>query len=134
MCSKVSNGMCVSSGERQVHIAEPKGEAYSQAVSVLLPYLLSHRSRLAAFRSTEGEASSQSPPASDSAQTDSAEASASLGRSYSEAMEEENVQPGSPVQSQPQEFLATLQAEQRHQLAVLIDTAILKVTCFTVCD
>lgn len=120
-------------GEKEVHLAEPKGEAYSQAVAILLPYLLSHRSRLAAFRNAEGEASVHSS-ASDSAQTSPAEVPASIGRSYSEAMEEEDAQPGSPVQRQPQDFLAALQPEQRHKLAVLIDTAILKVSIVCLLD
>ena len=111
-----------------MHLSEPKGEAYSQAVSILLPYLLSHRSRLAAFRAAEGEATSQSPPAADAAQTQAANAPTSVERRYSETIEEEDsAEPGSPVQRQPQDFLAALQPEQRHKLAVLIDTAILKV-------
>ena len=119
---------CGCLGEKQVHLPEPKGEAYSQAVSTLLPYLLSHRSRLAAFRAAEGEANSQSPPASDAAQTQTADTPASVSRSYSDAIKEDTGgEPGSPVQRQPQDFLAALQPEQRHKLAMLIDTAILKV-------
>lgn len=108
-------------------MAEPKGEAYAQAVSTLLPYLLSHRSRLAAFRAAEGEATSHSPAGSDQPQASSSPASPTMERSYSDAIEGDNAEPGSPVQRQPQDFLATLQPEQRHRLAVLIDTAILKV-------
>lgn len=131
-------------GVKLPKVAEPTGEAYSHAVSVLLPYLLSHRSRLAAFTAatdtahqaaasqastTAGshQATAQHQTASKSGEASEA---AAPGGSYSEAMEEAG-EPGSPVHSKPQEFLAGLQPEQRHRLAVLVDTAILKVRCAT---
>ncbi|KAL0024599.1 hypothetical protein WJX77_001647 [Trebouxia sp. C0004] len=127
-------------GVKLPKVAEPTGEAYSHAVSVLLPYLLSHRSRLAAFTAatdtahqvaasqastTAGShrATAQHQTASRSGEASEA---AAPGGSYSEAMEEAG-EPGSPMHSKPQEFLAGLQPEQRHRLAVLVDTAILKV-------
>jgi len=107
-------------------------------------HLLSHRSRLAAFTAatdtahqaaasqastTAGshQATAQHQTASKSGEASEA---AAPGGSYSEAMEEAG-EPGSPVHSKPQEFLAGLQPEQRHRLAVLVDTAILKVRCAT---
>lgn len=111
------------SGDRELHLSEPKGEAYSQAVSIVLPYLLSHRSRLAASRASETGSSVHSTSAA--AHGSSAEAPA-IGRSYSEAIEAGDAEPGSPLPSQPQDFLAKLQPEQQHRLSVLLDTAIFK--------
>ncbi len=132
-------------GVKLPRVAEPTGEAYNQAVSILLPYLLSHRSRLAAFTAataqaadpsstaTAGQAASTAGSRQPSAQQattrsefDEVSEAAAPGGSYSEGIEVTHV-PGSPVRSQPQEFLAGLQPEQRHRLAVLVDTAILKV-------
>ena len=146
-------------------MAEPSGEAYAQAVTTLLPYLLSHRSRLAAFTAshvapsnsastiatttsqaasttaatvTSGLATASSasttgraePVTADSARPTSEFEQASSGAPSTSNRggkgQEEEV-PGSPVRSRPQEFLASLQPEQRHRLAVLVDTAILKV-------
>lgn len=132
----------LSAGVKLQKVAEPSGEAYSHAVSVLLPYLLSHRSRLAAFTAATAAASqatankapatTRSPTATGEHQAPSrsefdpaSEADAPAG-SYSEALQDEG-EPGSPMRSPPQEFLAGLQPEQRHRLAVLVDTAILKV-------
>ncbi|KAA6422986.1 MAG: vam6 Vps39 isoform X1 [Trebouxia sp. A1-2] len=127
-------------GVKLPKVAEPTGEAYSDAVSILLPYLLSHRSRLAAFTAatdtahqaaaSQASTTAGSHPATAQHQSASRsgeppEAAAPRG-SYSEAMEEAG-EPGSPMRSKPQEFLAGLQPEQRHRLAVLVDTAILKV-------
>lgn len=129
-------------GVKLPKVAEPTGEAYSDAVSILLPYLLSHRSRLAAFTAatdtahqaaaSQASTTAGSHPATAQHQSASRsgeppEAAAPRG-SYSEAMEEAG-EPGSPMRSKPQEFLAGLQPEQRHRLAVLVDTAILKVCC-----
>ena len=132
----------LSTGVKLQKVAEPSGEAYSHAVSVLLPYLLSHRSRLAAFTAATAAASqatankapatTRSPTATGEHQAPSrsefdpaSEADAPAG-SYREALQDEG-EPGSPMRSPPQEFLAGLQPEQRHRLAVLVDTAILKV-------
>ncbi len=129
-------------GVKLPKVAEPTGEAYSHAVSVLLPYLLSHRSRLAAFTAATDTArqaaASQASTTAGSHQATAQHQTASRpgeaseagtpGGSYSEAMEEAG-EPGSPMHSKPQEFLAGLQPEQRHRLAVLVDTAILKVRC-----
>lgn len=41
--------MTGSTGYKLPEMPEPSGKAYQQAVEVLLPYLLSHRSRLASF-------------------------------------------------------------------------------------
>lgn len=144
-------------GAKLPKVAEPTGEAYTQAVTTLLPYLLSHRSRLAAFTATQAMTTQASTAATASqplataaslpgtasqvsaanrplhATADSAahvsdfgEASEAASSSYSEAGQEEEA-PGSPMRSRPHEFLASLQPEQRHRLAVLVDTAILKV-------
>ena len=129
-------------GVKLPKVAEPTGEAYSHAVSVLLPYLLSHRSRLAAFTAATDTAhqaaASQASTTAGSHQTTAQHQSASRSGeaseaatpsgSYSEAMGEAG-EPGSPMHSKPQELLAGLQPEQRHRLAVLVDTAILKVRC-----
>ena len=137
-------------GVKLPKVAEPTGEAYSHAVSVLLPYLLSHRSRLAAFTAatdtahqaaaSQASTTAGSHPATAQHQTTSRSGEASEGAapggSYSEAMEEAS-EPGSPMRNKPQEFLAGLQPEQRHRLAVLVDTAIVKVLCIsslTVCQ
>ena len=125
------------SGVKQPHVTEPKGEAYSQAVSTLLPYLLSHRSRLAAFSATtasssqatpgKGQASDTHPHGPTHQKSDFLEASeAAAARDDFDI--EADAEPDSPMRNQPQEFLAGLQPEQRHRLAVLVDTAILKVT------
>ena len=154
-------------GAKLPRVAEPSGEAYVQAVTTLLPYLLSHRSRLAAFTAsqpvpsntasttatTAGQAASAATAtatatsrlatASSASTTDRAEpatadsawATSDFGQasggspstsSYGRKGQEEEA-PGSPVRSRPQEFLASLQVEQRHRLVVLVDTAILKV-------
>lgn len=143
-------------GAKLPQVAEPSGEAYAQAVTTLLPYLLSHRSRLAAFTASQAAltntttsttasqaaATTTSQPATASTTgrgkggvPDSAHATSEfeqvLGGGTSTTHgggkgQEEEV-PGSPVRSRPQEFLAGLQPDQRHQLAVLVDTAILKV-------
>lgn len=157
-------------GEKLPQVAEPTGDAYTQAVTTLLPYLLSHRSRLAAFTASKAPTSAtasqaastaNAPPTTAAAQAatasrasssdrswqapaDSAVAASDFGQaseaataegpstSYSQAAEVDDV-PGSPVRSRPQEFLASLQPEQRHRLAVLVDTAILKVACVWYC-
>ena len=156
-------------GAKLPRVAEPSGEAYAQAVTTLLPYLLSHRSRLAAFTAsqavpgntastiatTAGQAASTAtatttshPTSSSSASTtgsaeaataDSSWANSDFGQasrgapstSYRGRRGQEEEAPGSPVRSRPQEFLASLQPEQRHRLAVLVDTAILKVLPLT---
>lgn len=124
----------VAAGVKLPHVAEPQGEAYSQAVSTLLPYLLSHRSRLAAFAAatagaaapTASQAQAADPQAQSAAQRSDFAAASEAADSYSASAEEAEL-PDSPMHSQPQEFLASLQPEQRHRLAVLVDTAILKV-------
>ena len=152
-------------GAKLPRVAEPSGEAYAQAVTTLLPYLLSHRSRLAAFtashvapsNSASTIATTTSQAASTTAATvtsglatassasttgraelstaDSAWAISDFGQAsggahstcFSGGTGQEEEAPGSPVGSRPQEFLASLQPEQRQRLAVLVDTAILKV-------
>ena len=147
-------------GAKLPRVAEPNGEAYAQAVTTLLPYLLSHRSRLAAFTAsqavpnntasstatTAGQAAStatatshlttassasttgRAEPATAWATSDFGQASGGApSTSCSGGKGQEEEVPGSPVRSRPQEFLASLQPEQRHRLAVLVDTAILKV-------
>lgn len=144
-----------------------------QAVTTLLPYLLSHRSRLAAFTASQpattkpatsttttqaasiaatttptqlatasqtstgdrawhggdAPAAAAAAAASEPGQrAPEADAAGALSTSYSSGVEEGEEVPGSPVHSRPHEFLAGLQPEQRHRLAVLVDTAILKVT------
>lgn len=157
----VASDLIFCSGAKLPRVAEPSGEAYVQAVTTLLPYLLSHRSRLAAFTASQpastkpatsttasqaaSTAASTTPtqPATASQATtgDRAAAASESGQgaseadvadapstSYSSGMGEGEEGPGSPVHSRPHEFLAGLQPEQRHRLAVLVDTAILKVT------
>ena len=139
--------LLVRSGVKLPRVAEPTGEAYSQAVSVLLPYLLSHRSRLAAFTAatdtTHQATASQTQTidrshrataqhAASRSEFDKASEAAGPVGSHSKMVESAN-EPGSPVHKQPQEFLAGLQPEQRHRLAVLVDTAILKVQ-LSACD
>lgn len=51
---KLAN-QCMAAGYKLPELPEPAGESYQCAVEVLLPYLLSHHSRLASF---EAEASS----------------------------------------------------------------------------
>lgn len=152
-------------GVKLPRAAEPSGEAYAQAVTTLLPYLLSHRSRLAAFTVSQAVPSNTASPtdttASQAASTAPATAASrcatagsasTIGRAepvtadsawptsdFEQASDgapstsnrggkgQEEEVPGSPVRSRPQEFLASLQPEQRHRLAVLVDTAILKV-------
>lgn len=125
-------------------------------MTTLLPYLLSHRSRLAAFTASQAAltntttsttasqaaATTTSQPATASTTgrrkggiSDSAHPTSEfeqvleggLSSAYRDGKGQEEEAPGSPVHSRPQEFLAGLQPEQRHQLAVLVDTAILKV-------
>ena len=141
-------------------MAEPTGDAYTQAVTTLLPYLLSHRSRLAAFTASQAPTSAtasqaastanastatavsqaatasrasstdrswQAPPNSAAPTSDFGQASEAEAPSTSYSQATAGDVPGSPVRSRPQEFLASLQPEQRHRLAVLVDTAILKV-------
>ena len=125
-------------GVKRSHIAEPNGEAYSQAVSTLLPYLLSHRSRLAAFSAATASPSQANPSkaqASDAhlhaaarQKSDFLEASEAAAARDDPETSADADEPDSPVHYQPQEFLAGLQPEQRHRMAVLVDTAILKVT------
>ena len=136
--------LLVRSGVKLPRVAEPTGEAYSQAVSVLLPYLLSHRSRLAAFTAatdTTHQATASQTQTTDRSHRATAQHAASRSE-FDEASEaagpvgshmESANEPGSPVHNQPQEFLAGLQPEQRHRLAVLVDTAILKVQ-LSACD
>lgn len=145
-------------GAKLLRVAEPSGEAYAQAVTTLLPYLLSHRSRLAAFTASRvapsTSASTTATTANQAASTatrtissarptgraepstaDSAWATSDIGQasggapstSYDGGRGQEEEAPGSPVRSRPQEVLASLQPEQRQRLAVLVDTAILKV-------
>ena len=125
-------------GVKRPHVTEPKGEAYSQAVSTLLPYLLSHRSRLAAFSAATASpspATAGKDKASDThldgpahQKSDFLEASEAAAARDAFDVEDDAEEPDSPMRNQPQEFLAGLQPEQRHRLAVLVDTAILKVT------
>lgn len=130
-------------------------------MTTLLPYLLSHRSRLAAFTASQAAltttattagqagATTTSQPATTTSQpatasttgrgehgiAESAHATSEFEQvlggdpstTYGGGKGQEEEVPGSPVRSRPQEFLASLQPEQRHQLAVLVDTAILKV-------
>lgn len=158
--------LCI--GAKLPRVAEPMGDAYVQAVTTLLPYLLSHRSRLAAF--TDSQAASTNPATSTTASqaassattntpsqpatagqagneawhgtANSAAAASDSGQGASQAAAGDapstsysggegegkgSETPGSPMRSGPHEFLASLQPEQRHRLAVLVDTAILKV-------
>ncbi|KAK9829459.1 hypothetical protein WJX72_005979 [[Myrmecia] bisecta] len=89
-------------------VPEPEGEAYTKAVSVLLPYLLSHRSRLASF--------DEAGAAPDSQEASSDVEAAEAGQGQAQDGE------AGPAHAR----LAGLDAEQRRQLAVLVDTAILK--------
>ena len=136
-------------------MTEPSGDAYTQAVTTLLPYLLSHRSRLAAATASQAASTtgrSAAPAAFESAtvsQTDTTQrsrrasaesmvatsdfgaaseaASAEVSSSgYSQTAKEDEA-PDSSMHRRPQEVLASLQPEQRHRLSVLVDTAILKV-------
>lgn len=84
---------------------EPEGEDFKKAVSVLLPYLLSHRTRLATLE--------QRP--------DNDEEEAEEGAEAGAAKQEEQ------RESQSAALLSGLIAEQRAQLAEAVDTAILKV-------
>ena len=152
-CSLIATVLFHCAGAKLPRVAEPSGEAYAQAVTTLLPYLLSHRSRLAAFTASQPAppsitTSATSTTASQAASTATATshpvtasqagtaseleiasegAADAPSTSYGGGQGQEEEVPGSPVRSRPQEFLASLQSEQRHQLAVLVDTAILKV-------
>ncbi|BDA43540.1 Vam6/Vps39-like protein [Coccomyxa sp. Obi] len=84
------------SGYKLADVAEPKGDEFRKAVSVLLPYLLSHRTRLASVEHDDEEEEADS--------TD-----AEMQRDQESTRE-----------------LSELTAEQRATLAEAVDTAILK--------
>jgi hypothetical protein len=99
----------VLAGYNLSEVPEPTGEDYNKAVSVLLPYLLSHRTRLACL----GDRISSS-----TAQEDAARA----------AGEDPAEQLATPADTDAIAELSLLTAEQRALLAEAVDTAILKVT------
>jgi len=98
----------VTAGYKLSEVPEPTGEDYQKAVSVLLPYLLSHRSRLALLESESSSSRAEQRSAGTEAggphaqQQQASEIGAALGA------------PG-------------LGADQRSRLAEVVDTAILKV-------
>ncbi len=86
-------------------MAEPKGKEYKKAVSVLLPYLLSHRTRLASVEQDYDD-----------------EEEAAKSTSTEEERRHDTTAE-----------LSGLTAEQHAQLAEAVDTAILKV-CTSHCN
>ncbi len=84
-------------GYKLADLAEPKGDEFRKAVSVLLPYLLSHRTRLASVEQNDDEVEA--------------------GRTDAEKQREQE----STFE------LSELTVEQRATLAEAVDTAILKV-------
>lgn len=90
--------MWICADYKLTEVAEPKGEEFKKAVSVLLPYLLSHRTRLASVKHDSDE--------EEEAAAESAEE-----------------RPGHETAAE----LSGLSAEQHTQLAEAVDTAILKV-------
>lgn len=93
-------------------VAEPEGEAYMGAIQVLLPYLLSHRSRLAAASLAEEGSLGGTEGSGGAAAGDAAAGGSGVGPSDDE--------------DTPRE-LANLTREQRSCLTMLVDTAIMKV-------
>jgi hypothetical protein len=123
-------------------MAEPEGEMYSRALNMLLPYLLSWRTRLAradaaqqspspvktraAPSKAEGEAVQPSSPAAGAGAADSAAQSPSAQvRAGGQQQAPQAASP--PARPREQLDLQRLTASQRHHLAVLLDTALLKV-------
>ena len=106
-------------------LREPAGEDYTRAVSVLLPYLLSHRTRLAASLPAAG---------SDGASPGSVAEPHAAPAQHRDGGEEAGVS-GADVRGVEARLrdgaagaeVLGLSAEQRVQLAEAVDTAILKV-------
>ena len=122
--------------------AEPEGEMYSRALNMLLPYLLSWRTRLARADAAEqspspgksqaspfkaeGEAVPTSSPATGARAADSAAQSPSAEvRAGGQQQPPRAASPPPPPREQLD--LQRLTASQRRHLAVLLDTALLKV-------
>ena len=122
--------------------AEPEGEMYGRALNMLLPYLLSWRTRLARADAaeqsplplksrasparTEGEAVPPSSPAAGAVAADSAARSPpATGQAGGQQQAPQAASPPAPPREQLD--LQRLTASQRHHLAVLLDTALLKV-------
>ena len=85
-------------GYKLADVAEPKGDEFRKAVSVLLPYLLSHRTRLASVEHDDDE---------------------------EEEADRTNAEKQQSQESITE--LSELTAEERATLAEAVDTAILKV-------
>ena len=122
--------------------AEPEGEMYTRALNMLLPYLLSWRTRLARADAAEqsptpvnsrasparaeGEAVPTSSPATGARAADSAAQSPSADvRAGGQQQPPRAASPPPPPREQLD--LQRLTASQRRHLAVLLDTALLKV-------
>ena len=111
-------------------LQEPAGDDYTRAVSVLLPYLLSHRTRLAASLPAEGidgsspyrAAELHAAPAQQRGQEEAGISRAGVAQGEAAAGEVRMRDGGASAE------VSELSAEQRVQLAEAVDTAILKVS------
>jgi hypothetical protein len=118
-------------------LPEPAGEDFSKAVAVLLPYLLSHRTRLAASLPPDDHeadaaaaaAAAASSGGGGSAAADQASDSAAKPQGLQEE-EEAAAASGGPGDRDARVLrdaeVAGMSGEQRRQLAEAVDTAILK--------
>ena len=124
---------CKSAGYKLAELPEPTGEDFQKAVSVLLPYLLSHRTRLAA-----------SLPPDTASSTDEVNSTRSSRGAVGAAASMQQAQPAAVEAAGGEEAGAAhaageardgggaaeasgMSAEQSAQLAEAVDTAILKV-------
>lgn len=100
-------------GYKLSDVSEPAGDDYKRAVSVLLPYLLSHRTRLASLEAEQDDGDEAEP------------------HHQLEPQQQQRV-PVAASQERLQEAsvgseLSDLDAQQRGLLGEAVDTAILKV-------
>ena len=115
---------------------EPTGEAFAKAVSLLLPYLLSHRSRLAALAGGPGQGPADpahDPPGASLEGLDKDNGAGPHAEGGGAQREEEGFREAggraageAPGLGDRVKELAALGPQQRHQLAEAVDTAILK--------
>ena len=133
--------MCAPAGYKLTELPEPAGEDFAKAVSVLLPYLLSHRTRLAASLPPPGAPASSTDSVADGAPTisgggppDGAAAGAQQARPAETAGSgmAGAAQAGARAEGDAGAAAAEasgMSAEQGALLAEAVDTAILKVRC-----
>ena len=117
-------------------VPEPTGEAFAKAVSLLLPYLLSHRSRLAALAGGPGQGPanpSHDPPGASPIGLDRDNGVGPHADGDDVQREDEGYrEAGGHAAGEAPGFgdrvteLAAMGPQQRRQLAVAVDTAILK--------